>query len=60
MCLEICAQRRTWASCELDSKEICARLENVGELEDHARESKMVGECDGPVFTHQIQKQQYQ
>ena len=32
------------ASCEVDSKDLCSTLENVGELEDHEKERKLVGE----------------
>ena len=37
MCSEICAQLRTWASCEVNSKCLCVRAENVGELDAHER-----------------------
>ena len=37
------------ASREVDSKDLCARLENVGEREDHERERKRVGEWDRRV-----------
>ena len=34
---------RTWASCEVDSKDLCARLENVDELEDDEGEGNWSG-----------------
>ena len=44
MCSEIAHSDALGASCEVDSKDSCARLENVGELKDHEKEWKLVGE----------------
>ena len=44
MSSEIAHSDARGASCEVDSKGLCARLVNVGELEDHEKEWKLVGE----------------
>ena len=47
MCSEIAHSDALGACYEVDSKDLCARLVNVGELEDHEREWKLFGEWDG-------------
>ena len=39
-----CPRLRTRTSCEVDSKDLCARLEDVGELEGSAGEGELVRE----------------
>ena len=42
-----CTQLRAWVSCEVDSKDLCTRLEDVGELEGHERERNWLGKDMG-------------
>ena len=44
MCSEIAHSDALGASCEVDLKDLCARLVNVGELDDHEKEWKLVGQ----------------